>query len=236
MQPKVGHPRGRPAIGGTDCPWIEEGLFPSRAPDSTQICGFQPICCVILGHLPQHVVADKPTRTDTGSALARGPYVNITCKFSSGMNLSSNSPGSTADPARHAASKVHGPWPMRRRCGRKPNSVPLRVTIISLRLPLPDSSEHATRPILRTTGALRRGLLALARDGVCPASSVTRGAVRSYRTVSPLPPCGGGLFSVALSLTPAPGPVVVSHHRVLPCSDFPPVGFPTSDRLTMCKD
>ena len=44
-------------------------------------------------------------------------------------------------------------------------------------------------------------LLALAPGGVYRAARVTPGAVRSYRTVSPLPaPCGtGGLFSVALS-------------------------------------
>ena len=57
-------------------------------------------------------------------------------------------------------------------------------------------------------------------------------AVRSYRTFSPLPvPLDpgvpglgaiGSLFSVALSLAPNPsGPVGVTHHRVLPCSDFP---------------
>ncbi len=46
-----------------------------------------------------------------------------------------------------------------------------------------------------------RGLLALARGGVCHASFVTEGAVRSYRTFSPLPMhrCIGGFFSVALS-------------------------------------
>jgi len=222
VQSTVGRPRGRPAIGNTNRPWIEEGLFPSRTPDSTQICGFQPICCVILGLLPQHVVVGKTRHARQTNRARRPLYAGNARKFMSRLGLGS--------------AKVHGLWPMRRRSGRKPNSVPLRVTIISLRLPLPDSSEHATRPILRTTGALRRGLLALARDGVCPASSVTRGAVRSYRTVSPLPPCGGGLFSVALSLTPAPGPVVVSHHRVLSCSDFPPAGCPASDRLTMNQD
>ena len=41
-------------------------------------------------------------------------------------------------------------------------------------------------------------LLGLAPDGVYPAIIVTYYAVRSYRTVSPLPE--GGLFSVALSV------------------------------------
>jgi len=55
-------------------------------------------------------------------------------------------------------------------------------------------------------------LFGLAPGGVCPAASVTGGAVRSCRTVSTLParrlrPDGlGGLFSVALSLgLPPPG-------------------------------
>src|SRR5215467_15529079 len=44
-------------------------------------------------------------------------------------------------------------------------------------------------------------LLALASSGVCRAGRVAPAAVRSYRTVSPLPPPTrrGGLFSVALS-------------------------------------
>ena len=43
-------------------------------------------------------------------------------------------------------------------------------------------------------------LSGLAPDGVYPAAPVASGAVRSYRTVSPLPLKNGGLFSVALSL------------------------------------
>jgi hypothetical protein len=36
----------------------------------------------------------------------------------------------------------------------------------------------------------------------------------------------GGVFSVALSRAPMPvGRVGVTHHRVLPCSDFPQAGF-----------
>jgi len=72
-------------------------------------------------------------------------------------------------------------------------------------------------------------LLGLAPGGVCPAAPVTGGAVRSYRTISPLPPAPpplpspqaeegrvgadglGGMFSVALSLgSPPPG---VTRHR-----------------------
>jgi len=57
--------------------------------------------------------------------------------------------------------------------------------------------------------------------------------VRSYRTVSPLPPGSrnfpiGGLFSVALSLSSRT--VGVTHHRVLRSPDFPlcPVGTATA--------
>jgi len=58
-------------------------------------------------------------------------------------------------------------------------------------------------------------LFGLAPGGVCPARSVAGPAVRSCRTVSPLPAASGGvggLFSVALSLgSPPPG---VTRHRV----------------------
>jgi len=68
-------------------------------------------------------------------------------------------------------------------------------------------------------------LLGLAGGGVCPANVVTDAAVRSYRTISPLPVFRqaeiiGCVFSVALSRgSPR---VAVSHHRALSCSDFPP--------------
>jgi hypothetical protein len=67
-------------------------------------------------------------------------------------------------------------------------------------------------------------LFALAPGGVCRAAPVTRGAVRSYRTVSPLPRAlsrepFGGLLSVALSCgSPRP---VVNRHPALWCPDFP---------------
>jgi len=67
-------------------------------------------------------------------------------------------------------------------------------------------------------------LLGLAGGGVFPASDVTIAAVRSYRTISPLlVPIArdvSRVFSVALSL--GLPPVAVSHHRALPCPDFPP--------------
>ena len=55
-------------------------------------------------------------------------------------------------------------------------------------------------------------LFGLAPGGVYPAIGVTADAVRSYRTLSPLPNKLGGLLSVALSLeSPPPG---VTRHRV----------------------
>ena len=72
-------------------------------------------------------------------------------------------------------------------------------------------------------GTVRRNwrpppLLGLAPGGVFHAATVAGGAVRSYRTISPLPPIRsdrnglGGVFSVALSLgSPPPG---VTRHRI----------------------
>jgi len=55
-------------------------------------------------------------------------------------------------------------------------------------------------------------LFGLAPGGVCRAASVTRRAVRSYRTLSTWPRrSNGGLLSVALSLgSPPPG---ITRHR-----------------------
>jgi len=80
-----------------------------------------------------------------------------------------------------------------------------------------------------------RTLRDLSRGGVCRALAVTSKAVVSYTTFSPLPdphasfrpPAAiGGMFSVALSLCYpsakiACGRVGVTHHRAMPCSDFP---------------
>src|SRR5215510_1561167 len=81
-----------------------------------------------------------------------------------------------------------------------------RATIIPLGRPLPAGSSDLPGRI----GAghpLASPLFGLAPRGVYPAIPVTRDAVRSYRTISPLPPFpnsvagklkkGGGLLSVA---------------------------------------
>src|SRR5258707_7896014 len=68
----------------------------------------------------------------------------------------------------------------------------------------------------RAEASLAPSLFGLAPGGVCRAACVAARAVRSYRTVSPLPlshPVGwgrGGLFSVALSLGSRP-PDVIRH-------------------------
>src|SRR5262249_55662362 len=84
--------------------------------------------------------------------------------------------------------------------------------------PDPDIDPEAHSP--RADASLAPSLFGLAPGGVCRAACVAAGAVRSYRTVSPLPlmpperdAASGGLFSVALSLglTPAgryPAPYV----------------------------
>ena len=87
-----------------------------------------------------------------------------------------------------------------------------------------------TRPASAVSRSARPSLFDLAPGGVCPAASVTRSAVRSYRTFSPLPRLAqrtlaglprrsckaakaGGMFSVALSL--GSPPAAVSRHRVI---------------------
>src|SRR5579864_373806 len=74
-------------------------------------------------------------------------------------------------------------------------------------------------------------LLGLAPGGVCPAATVAGSAVRSYRTISPLPPApaeaerGWRYVSVALSLgSPPPG---VTRHRA---SMEPGLSSPASRR------
>ena len=92
----------------------------------------------------------------------------------------------------------------------------------------PCSAPHATNPgdgartpLRRLLSQVRRPpLFGLAPGGVYPAAPVTGGAVRSYRTVSPLLSGGSiktgqresGLFSVALSL--GSPPPAVNRHRV----------------------
>jgi len=82
------------------------------------------------------------------------------------------------------------------------------------------SSNQPERQVWKLTRSSRKPLavgmaflFGLAPGGACRAISVARNAVRSYRTLSPLPrACRGGLLSVALSLgSPPPG---VTRHPV----------------------
>ena len=122
----------------------------------------------------------------------------------------------------------------------KPNSVPQDCSRGDGHFsgpPVARRLKHPTRGVVRSgpprgttapgipdiTPSFTRRLRGLAGGGVYPATVVANRAVRSYRTISPLPemfPSIGGVFSVALSR--ALLPVAVSHHRALSSSDFPP--------------
>src|SRR5213594_3821937 len=93
-------------------------------------------------------------------------------------------------------------------------------------------------PTARTTRAGSRCLLGLAPTGGYRAAPVTRRAVDSYPTVSPLPlNLQGGLFSVALSVAlRRPG---VTWQSALGSSDFPqhatPTGMPRPSHPTATR-
>ena len=103
----------------------------------------------------------------------------------------------------------------------KPSSVTrFRGRIISLGPTLPPAS--SSLPGTRNGAGSSLSLLGLAPGGVYHAAPVTSRAVRSYRTVSPLPVPSraiGGLLSVALSV--ASRRPAVSRHPALWSSDFP---------------
>jgi hypothetical protein len=105
----------------------------------------------------------------------------------------------------------------------KPGSVGLRVpcgarsvTAIPLGRSSPIASSNQPGRRGRKPPALSRmsPLFGFAPGGVCRAARVAAGAVRSYRTLSPLPraEAQGGLLSVALSLGLPPPDVI--RHRV----------------------
>ena len=62
-------------------------------------------------------------------------------------------------------------------------------------------------------------LFGLAPGGVYPAARVTTRAVRSYRTISPLPAEAGGILSVALAVGSRPPDVI--WRSTLWSPDFP---------------
>src|SRR5215467_4441209 len=95
-------------------------------------------------------------------------------------------------------------------------AIPLGRSSPSASCDRPERRREGSPGILGSLRGCLPLLLGLAPGGVFPAAAVAGGAVRSYRTISPLPPAGiagrhGGVFSVALSLgSPPPG---VTRHR-----------------------
>ena len=90
-------------------------------------------------------------------------------------------------------------------------------------IPLGYASPHTSSSLPGSDADHTNGsLFGLAPGGVYPATRVTTRAVRSYRTISPLPPPKrvGGIFSVALSV--GSRPPGVTWHPVLWSPDFPP--------------
>ena len=121
----------------------------------------------------------------------------------------------------------------------KPGSVPpafADAAIIPLDRPLLDGSRDLPGrlgPARPCPGSLRgaSSLFGLAPGGACHAASVAGDAVRSYRTLSPLPgaEAPGGLLSVALSLGSPPAGVTRRLFAVEPgLSSIPLAG--NSDR------
>ena len=80
----------------------------------------------------------------------------------------------------------------------KPVPVPLRAVVIPLDRPLLAGSSNL--PGSQAGRAAPPPLFGLAPRGVCTAVRIAPDAVRSYRTISPLPRFRGGIFSVALSV------------------------------------
>ena len=104
----------------------------------------------------------------------------------------------------------------------KPVSVPLRAAVIHLGLPLLTGSSDL--PGSLTGRAVPPPLFGLAPRGVFPAGEITPAAVRSYRTISPLPhtlrhEAVYFLWHFPSSLAALPA---VSRHVALWRPDFPP--------------
>ena len=156
------------------------------------------------GHLQGRIFASRGRKT------SKNPEV---------VERRRNCPNGDSSPSRprfasRAAWRRKGGWPGLFGSGHP--SLHASISRVLFRLPGGDhfSGPSVARGLERATRFTARGqrvpdwvgrkLLALARGGVCRAPLVTQRAVRSYRTVSPLPTAeaAGGLFSVALSLAP----------------------------------
>ena len=108
----------------------------------------------------------------------------------------------------------------------KPVSVPpARAGVAAIQLGpalLPASSDL---PGTRTRRVTARPLFGLAPRGVCPATAITRSAVRSCRTFSPLPRASPERYIFCGTFREPPfesGPPAVSRHDTLWRPDFPP--------------
>ena len=136
----------------------------------------------------------------------------------------------------------------------KPGSVPPRVrggdghssgTFVAERLARPTrAAARQARPAAPARSRRRRLplLLGLAPGGVCPAAAVAGGAVRSYRTISPLPPMPSHEHPEGRPMDDGLGGVFLWHfpwgrpRRALPGTvppwspDFPPSRRPEADR------
>ncbi len=92
-------------------------------------------------------------------------------------------------------------------------------TIIHLRCLSPDTLSDLPGSHVDHMLRMRAPLFGLAPGGVYHAINVAINAVRSYRTISPLPAIAGGIFSVALSM--GSRPPGITWHPVLWSPDFP---------------
>jgi hypothetical protein len=106
-----------------------------------------------------------------------------------------------------------------RPAGYKPVSVPLRVTAIHLGRTLLSGSSDL--PGSRTGRAAPPPLFGLAPRGVCHAGRITSAAVRSYRTISPLPHPKARRYIFCCAVREACAPPAVSRHAALWRPDFP---------------
>ncbi len=113
----------------------------------------------------------------------------------------------------------------------RPISRVLSWTVIHLGYVSPHSSSNLPRPLRGSRKWLlhRWPLFGLAPGGVYPATAVTSSAVRSYRTISPLP--YGGIFSVALAV--GLRPPGITWHRTRWSPDFPPFDLQANQSATV---
>ena len=133
-----------------------------------------------------------------------------------------------------ARSRSHGSASEKKRCSRPVSRIlsasargPSAASFGGMTIPLVpalltgSSNLPGNRRRAACSRACARGvsLFGLAPCGVLPATTVTSRAVRSYRTISPLPAFAGGIFSVPLSVgSPRPG---ITRRTALWSSDFP---------------